>query len=524
MTTEDFIELPAEKTETALDLRAVRSFGREIAVNIVSHPGDFAILIVGLLLESSFTAAVPISFRFLADHVIAERDKGALVLLILGLSIGVVVVSSIGFLRDYKFAEFMSRLLNGLRRKMFVHLTRLSMDYFSRAKVADILARFSTDLASVESALTAAIAWGVIPALDVIISFGLLIYLDWRLAIVAALVFPVSLLGPRIVLPKATAATHRRKADESLALGNVQESVAAQSVVKAFGLDRLIKQRFEERLAGLNRSSVRMTFLGCVLERSSGLGTLVLQVVVLGIGGLMVFSNQISIGTLAAFQTVFLTLSWSLGYVSQYFPYILGASAGMRRIDELLDVREGVADAPNAVDLSRLEQEIVFKDVSFGYTAEHPVLNGASFTIRRGESTAFVGASGSGKSTVLNLLLRFYDAGSGSITLDGRELRAVTQASLRSQMAVVFQDANRPARRLSGGEQQRLALARRSHVILPSSFSMSRQQALTPPRPKRSKTSFALSLQAASRSSCPRTISAKHAASPAKLSCCIAGA
>ena len=128
----------------------------------------------------------------------------------------------------------------------------------------------------------------------------------------------------------------------------VQENVLAHSVVRAFGLEAIALGRFRRRAATLRQSSIRTAIYGSLLERSSGIGTLILQVVVLGVGATMAYNKQLSIGSLAAFLTLFMTLSWSVGYVSQYFPYLLQAAAGTRRINELLDEVPRVTDKPGA--------------------------------------------------------------------------------------------------------------------------------------------------------------------------------
>ena len=216
----------------------------------------------------------------------------------------------------------------------------------------------------------------------------------------------------------------------------------AQPVIKAFGLEQQWLSHFTQRLGALVQSSTRVGFLSALVGvRSAGISILMLQVVVMGVGAYMTFSGSLSIGSLVSFQSLFLALSWSLSYVTQYVPILVQAADGMQRIEELLRETPQVVDTPAATPLQRLQQAICFEDVDFGYTHEQRQLHGMCFTIRAGESVAFVGASGSGKSTILQLLTHFYDPVAGQITLDGRDLRHVTQASLRDQCGIVFQDS-----------------------------------------------------------------------------------
>jgi ATP-binding cassette subfamily B protein len=422
------------------DLSGLGAFLRRIAQVLASTPARTILIVLALTIDTSFTIAVPVCFRYLVDHAIALRDGTALLRILAGLAVGVLLAAIAGIGRDYLWARFSIAVLNRIRSEMCEHLLQLSMDFFARTGIAEIAARFSTDLASVEGALSAAPGWALVPTLDACVSLAMLFVLDWRLALVGALVIPVSLLGPRLAMSRAAAASYKRKIDESGLAGVVQENVMAHAVVRAFGLEHVAFARFRRRLTMLETSTIRTAMYGSLLERSAGIGTLILQVVVLGAGATMAYRGVLSIGSLAAFLTLFLTLSWSIGYVSQFFPYLLQAAAGTRRIDELLNELPRVADHDGASDLVDFSARVRFESVVFGYNRERQNINGLSFEFPAGASVAFVGPSGCGKSTVLNLLMRFYDPSAGRITFDGVDISRVTQKSLRARMGVVFQE------------------------------------------------------------------------------------
>lgn len=432
--------LEAQADDGSANLTGIGDFLRRAGRLLISTPLRTVLIVLALAIEASFTAAVPLSFRYLVDHAIGSRDGTALTRVLALLAGGVVLAAVAGIGRDYLWARFSIEVLNRIRSEMFEHLLRLSMDFFARTEIAEIGARFSTDLASVEAALAASPGWALVPALDACVALVMLFVLDWRLALVGSLVIPVSLLGPKLVMSRAAAASYNRKLDESGLAGVVQENVMAHSVVRAFGLEQVAFGKFRKRLNTLGASSVRTAMYGSLLERSSGIGTLILQIIVLGVGATMAYRNLLSIGSLAAFQTLFLTLSWSIGYVSQYFPYLLQAAAGTRRIEELLSESPRVSDRETAGELAQFNSKIRFESVVFGYNAERRNLNDLTFEFPAGASVAFVGPSGCGKSTVLSLLMRFYDPSAGRVTFDGVDISRVTQASLRARIGVVFQD------------------------------------------------------------------------------------
>ncbi len=407
------------------------------------HPYHWRVLLIflGLLLEMSFTAAIPVGFKYLIDIALVERNQEVLITIVAGLGLGAVVVSIAGLGRDYLYAQMATRILHDIRQQMFDHLQRLSIGFYQRMQTGDILARFSVDLSSVENALTTAIPWAILPALEALLSTVLLFLLDWRLALVAMLAWSLSLVGPRVFASRALTASRLRKEKEAKALSAVQENVMAQMVVKALGLEAIWLQLFRQHNHELHQSSVKVNFLSALVERSATIGIDLLQVLVLVVGGFMAYAGLVSVGTLAAFQALLLTLSCALSYVTQYLPTLVQAASGMRRIEELLDERPRVQDSPSATVLPRLAHEIRFKGVTFGYTPGQINLRNVDLVIKQGWTVAFVGPSGSGKSTLLNLILRFYDPDCGSVSFDGCDLRTVTRESLRCQIGVVFQES-----------------------------------------------------------------------------------
>jgi ATP-binding cassette subfamily B protein len=269
---------------------------------------------------------------------------------------------------------------------------------------------------------------------------GLLFYLNWPLALAAMLIWPLTMIGPRIFSPRAVAATYRKKQLEAETLSIIQENVLAQPVIKVFGLQAIARAWIRQRSMPLAATSERVNFLSAMVERSVATAVL-LHLIILGFGAWLAFHKRISIGTLVTFESVFWELSYNIGYISQFFPEVMQAAGSIRHMNELFAEKPAINDAPGAVDLPRLQRDIVFSHVSFGYTEGDRHLNDLSFRIPRGARAAIVGPSGSGKSTILNLILRLYEPVKGSVKIDGSDLRNVTRESLLSQVAIVFQES-----------------------------------------------------------------------------------
>jgi ATP-binding cassette subfamily B protein len=414
---------------------------KRFAANLRPYRGTSAIIFCGLLLEMSFASAVPFSFKFIVDNALLGKDFRLLLIILAALGSGVVVVALVGLGRDYLYARLTAGIMGSLRQRMFEHLQWLSMDYYARSEAGEVLSRFSTDLAVVENATAAAVPWAILPGLDVASSSVLLFVLDWRLALVAMLVWPLTLVGPRIFAPRVSEASYRRKIDEARILTFVQQNMNAQPILRTFELTDWALAGFRGENARLHRSMVRVGFFGALVERSAGVGIMFLQVAIMGLGSYMVMQRTLSLGSLAAFQALFLSLGHSLSYVTQYVPNLVQASGGLRRIGELLNEAPSVQDRPGADELAQMSREITFRGVRFGYSSSELQLKGVDLSISKGESVAFVGSSGSGKSTILSLVMRFYDPQSGSVSIDGRDLREVSLKSLHLQIGAVFQDS-----------------------------------------------------------------------------------
>jgi ATP-binding cassette subfamily B protein len=283
------------------------------------------------------------------------------------------------------------------------------------------------------------IAWGVLPGLDCFLGTIILFVLDYRLACLAAVVWPWCLLIPPRIAGRAASTESERKQREAEMLEVVQEQIATQTVIRAYGLARLRILNFFKTDARLFEARVRATFFTALTDQATWSGILLLQVLTLAAGAWLASRGKMTIGTPAAFQSLFLGVSTSLLYFTQYVRSLSPAQAGMQRIDEFLNAADATDERPNAHALAPFCREITLAGVTFSY-GDTVVLQDVSLIIPCGSNVAIVGPSGSGKSTMLNLLLGFHDPTHGAVRVDGVDLKTVSQESWRSQFGVVFQE------------------------------------------------------------------------------------
>jgi ATP-binding cassette, subfamily B, bacterial len=433
---EDLVVFTAKEAAGALS--TIFAFVRPF---LAAYRKPFAFVTIGVLVETLFNVIMPLSLKFLIDDALGEEDFQALYKILGVLAVAGIITSIIAVWYERWDARLAAGIIADVRTRLFEHVQNLPSAYFARTKRGEILSRFSIDLSAFEGSIKSFANSAALPFFELIAGIILMLFLNWQLAAVALLVFPITLIGPRILTPKAVQANYEQKLNEAALLGTVQENVAAQAVVKAFNLQRRALGWFTLRNRDVRAKAASAMFLSTMVERTVTIAVLLLHLVVLAIGAYLATKGQITVGTFVTFESAFWEVSYNIAHIMHFIPVSIQASAAVRHIQELLDEPSRGADRPGAPDLPRITSDIAFDRVTFQYEgAAMPVLDNLSLKLNAGKSIAIVGPSGSGKSTLINLILRLYLPDEGRVTIDGVDIRRVTRESLRANMAVVFQE------------------------------------------------------------------------------------
>jgi ATP-binding cassette, subfamily B, bacterial len=396
---------------------------------------------LGVAVETLFNVIMPLSLKFLIDDALGEEDFQALYKILGVLGAAGIFTSIVAVWYERWDARLAAALISDVRARLFEHVQNLPSAFFARTKRGEILSRFSVDLSAFEGSVKSFANSAALPFLELIAGIILMLFLNWQLAAVALLVFPITLIGPRMLTPKAVQANYEQKLNESTLLGMVQENIAAQAVIKAFSLQRKTLGWFTMRNDEARRKIAVAGFLSTMVERTVTIAVLLLHLVVLALGAYLATKGQITIGTFVTFESAFWEVSYNIAHVMHFIPVSIQSAAAVRHIEELLDEPTRGADRPGAPDLPRITNDITFDHVTFQYEGgQAPVLDNLSLKLNVGKTIAIVGPSGSGKSTLLNLILRLYVPDEGRVSIDGVDIRKVTRESLRRSMAVVFQE------------------------------------------------------------------------------------
>jgi subfamily B ATP-binding cassette protein MsbA len=404
--------------------------------------------LLGPLLEFLFSQGKPVAMaaldQFLPSSLgftawLATVDRMRVLAVLPYVIVSVALVKGLAFFGQFYLMGMVGqRVIADLRRALFDHLLRLSPAFYSKRHSGDLMSRFSSDVAAVEVAITNSVASYFRDGLQVVVMLVFCFYLDWRLSLMAfgavpVTIFPVIRLGKR--LKKATV---QGQSTVGQIAERVQEAVSGIRVVQAFSAERWESARFAEvndRWLRIQRKSFLVrAFSSPLMEVMAAAG---MGFAIWWVGGL-ILSGELAPGKFFSFVAAILQLYQpvkQLGKVGQMA--LQGAAAG-ERIFEILDAPSGVPDTGTAV-LPPFREAIRYQGVTFAY-GDAQVLRGLDLEIQRGEVVALVGGSGGGKTTVANLLPRFWDVGGGRLTVDGRDVREVTLDSLRAQIALVTQD------------------------------------------------------------------------------------
>jgi len=392
-----------------------------------------------MVLYGLASAAIAALIKPIFDEVLPTGQRLGLVA---GAILGLYFLKGIGaYLSSVWMTEVGQRVVHDLRRTLFRHILDQSTSYFSGQTTGRLLSRLTNDVAQVQFAVSETIGDLTRETLSIIGYAAVLIYVDPRLALLCCtgaplVVYPHSRLGQR------ARRTTRRSQEALEYMSHVSaEALAGHRVVKAFGAEAREAAKFERASGRFYRTNMRVTstlsLLPPLMELIGGLAF----VGALWYGSQEITAGRLTAGEFVAFITALFLMYGPAKKLSRVNANLQQAMAATDRIFEVLDTHSEVTDRPGATELTSLRRGLEFRDVRFTFPgAEHPTLNGVTLQVPVGQTLAVVGRSGAGKTTLANLLPRFYDPTSGALAIDGRDIRDFTLASLRANIAIVTQE------------------------------------------------------------------------------------
>jgi len=358
-----------------------------------------------------------------------------------GLMTLVYVISALfTWAQTYLMANIAQDTVLRLRQDLFEHVQTLSLRYFDTHPHGDLMSRMTNDIDNVSNTLTQSITQLISSVITILGVTIVMFRLNWILALVTIATVPLIFL----IVNRVVKRTRKAFKQQQASLGNVntiiEEYISGQKVVKAYGQENAIIEKFDVENDVLRNASIRAQFFGGMMGPLMGMTTNLTYAFVVGVGGLLVIQGQASLGLIASFMNYSRQFGRPLNQVAQLYNTVQSAIAGAERVFEVLDEKPEIEDHASAIGVKTLSGAVTFKDVDFHYVADKPVLQSVSFTVKPGKVIAFVGPTGAGKTTIINLLTRFYDIQSGEILIDENPIHTLKKEELRMRLGIVLQD------------------------------------------------------------------------------------
>jgi ABC-type multidrug transport system fused ATPase/permease subunit len=396
--------------------------------------------IFSLLLATATALAPPYLSKYAVDDGIENHNLAALWWIVAVFLIAGLLNWGMSYAQTYLTGWVGERILADLRNRLFDHLQNLSLGFYERNRAGVIISRLTNDVEAIDQLVTDGVTSLVQNTLTLLGTAILLFVLDWRLALATLIVIPFMAVASAIFRLRSARAYSAVRERLGLVTATLAEDIAGMRVVQAFTREQTNIRNFQKVTERYRLANMETVVLNGIYFPFVDLLSTAALAIVLGYGGHLYFEDAVTLGTLFAFMLYVQNFFDPVQQLSQLYGTFLSATAALDKIMDVLDKKPEVVDRPGAIELPRVEGHVRFEDVRFGYGDGPDVLHGLDLDVPAGTTVALVGHTGAGKSTIAKLLARFYDPRHGALTIDGHDLRDVTQPSLRRQLGIVPQE------------------------------------------------------------------------------------
>lgn len=358
------------------------------------------------------------------------------------LMVGIYAAAALtSWLQTYIMAGTAQRVANNLRCDLFAKLQTLPVRFFDQNSHGDLMSRLTNDIDTISATLSQSVPQLIGSVLTVVGTTAMMFLLNWRLALVALFTVPMVTGVSRLIARQTRQSFRQQRQDLGNLNGFIEETISGQQVVKAYCQEENVLERFQTANLQLKNSSIRAQILAGFMGPTMNLLNNISFAAVVAIGGWMVIRGLATVGVMTSFVTYLRQFSRPLNHIASLYNTIQSALAGAERVFAVMDETPEIDAAPPVPTWGNVRGKVIFEDVSFGYAPDKPVLKHVSFAVQPGQCVAIVGPTGAGKTTIVNLLTRFYEPDSGTITIDDRDIRKIPKEELRRRLGIVLQDS-----------------------------------------------------------------------------------
>ncbi|WP_226003330.1 ABC transporter ATP-binding protein [Paenibacillus sp. BJ-4] len=394
-----------------------------------------------VMLSSGLALLGPYLVGVAVDDFLEGPGGRTWIYFLIGLATVYLLNSLTSWLQNIWMIEIAQETVYRMRFDLFSHLHRLPIPFYGKRQQGEIMSRLTNDIENVSSTLNSSAIQIFSSILTLVGTLAVMLWLSPLMTLLTFIVVPLMASGMRWITRRTGPLYKERQNNLGELNGYIEETLSGQQIIKAFSQEKRVIHGFGERSNRIRLSGFwAQTISGFIPKLMNGLNNLSFAIVA-GIGGILAIHGSITIGTIIVFVEYARQFTRPLNDLANQWNTLLSAIAGAERVFEILDEDEESKDEQGAMALKHVEGAVRFTDVSFGYDAGSDTLEGISFEAKPGEMIALVGPTGAGKTTLIQLISRFYTPDKGTITLDGRDITTIQRESLRSHMAFVLQDS-----------------------------------------------------------------------------------
>nr|WP_240515471.1 ABC transporter ATP-binding protein [Fictibacillus aquaticus] len=407
---------------------------------MAERKGQLILVFLMIIGSSAFGLLGPFLIGVAIDKYIVPGKMEGLPLL-LAAFIAVYLLNSVSiFLQNYWMIGVAQHTVYKMRSQLFRTFHRLPISYFEKRQHGELMSRITNDIDNVSSTLNSSFIQIVSSVLTLVGTVSVMLWLSPLLTALTLIIVPLLFWGMKWITSRTGPLYKQMQKNTGELNGYIEEIISGQRIVKSFSQEKRVSAEFMEKNEKLKQSGYwSQTFSGFIPKLMNMLNNLSFAIIA-GMGGYLALKGMITIGVIVIFAEYSRQFTRPLNELANQFNTLLSAVAGAERVFEILDEEKEESDEITAVDVKELSGNVEFQDVSFSYDKEGDTVANVSFTASKGQMTALVGPTGAGKTTLFNLLSRFYDPDEGSILFDGKPSISIKRESLRSHMAVVLQD------------------------------------------------------------------------------------
>ncbi|MGH0599340.1 ABC transporter ATP-binding protein [Bacillus mycoides] len=468
-------------------LQYLKPYKLSILVVILFAIGSAAFTIVGPKILGNATTKL---FEGLVSKVSGAPGAaidftyiGNIVILLLGLYI---LSTVFGIIQGYIISGVAQKVSYNFRKEIAEKINRMPLKYFDKTTHGEVLSRITNDVDTVSQTLNQSMSQIITSVITIIGVLIMMLSISWQMTLVALLILPVSMILIMAVVKRSQKYFKSQQEYLGHVNGQVEEIYSGHNIVKAFNKEEEEVKKFEKVNDTLYHSAWKSQFLsGMMMPIMTFIGNIG-YVAVSILGGWLAVKRTIAVGDILAFVQYVRSFTQPIAQVAQIANVLQSTAAAAERVFEFLEEEEEVLEAENPVKLQKVQGEVTFQDVQFGYNPDKIIINNFSANIKPGQKVAIVGPTGAGKTTIVKLLMRFYDINSGAICIDGHDIKDFTREDLRSMFGMVLQDTwlfngsimeNIRYGRLDATDEEVIEAAKAAHVhsfvkTLPNKYQM----------------------------------------------------